>query len=134
MGRLADESFVGFMEVSPYKKQNTVLILAFQFALDIIEYTEELESRRRFNMVNQLFNCGTSIHANIREAQNAESKADFIHKMKIAAKEADETEGWLMLCEYSKSYPKPGVLIEKLASILKLLNKTISTAKQASAN
>jgi four helix bundle protein len=134
MGRLADESFVGFMEVSPYKKQNTVLILAFQFALDIIEYTEELESRRRFNMVNQVFNCGTSIHANIREAQNAESKADFIHKMKIAAKEADETEGWLMLCEYSKSYPKPGVLIEKLASILKLLNKTISTAKQASAN
>jgi four helix bundle protein len=134
MGRLADESFVGFMEVSPYKKQNTVLILAFQFALDIIEYTEELESRRRFNMVNQVFNCGTSIHANIREAQNAESKADFIHKMKIAAKEADETEGWLMLCEYSKSYPKPGVLIEKLASILKLLNKIISTAKQASAN
>jgi four helix bundle protein len=122
------------MEVSPYKKENAVLNLAFEFALDIIEYTEELESRRRFNMANQLFKCGTSIHANIREAQNAESKADFIHKMKIAAKEADETEGWLMLCQHSNSYPNPAVLIEKLASILKLLNKIISTAKQASAN
>jgi four helix bundle protein len=122
------------MEVSPYKKENAVLNLAFEFALDIIEYTEELDSRRRFNMANQLFKCGTSIHANIREAQNAESKADFIHKMKIAAKEADETEGWLMLCQHSKSYPNPAVLIEKLASILKLLNKIISTAKQASAN
>ena len=83
-------------EVSPYKKENQVLNLAFEFALSIIEYTEELESRKRFNMANQLFKSGTSIHANIREAQNAESKGDFIHKMKIAAKEAEETEGWLM--------------------------------------
>jgi four helix bundle protein len=129
-----DVSNIGMMEVSPYKKENAVLNLAFEFALHIIEYTEELESRKRFNMANQLFNCGTSIHANIREAQNAESKADFVHKMKIAAKEADETEGWLMLCQYSRSYPNPALLIEKLASILKLLNKIISTAKQASAN
>jgi four helix bundle protein len=52
-------------------------------------------------MANQLFKSGTSIHANIREAQNAESKADFIHKMKIAAKEAEETEGWILLCQHA---------------------------------
>jgi len=121
-------------EVSPYKKENQVLNLAFEFALNIIEYTEELESRKRFNMANQLFKSGTSIHANIREAQNAESKGDFIHKMKIAAKEAEETEGWLMLCKYSKSYPEPDQLLQSLTSILKLLNKIISTAKQPSAN
>lgn len=121
-------------EISPYKKENQILNLAFEFALEIIEYTEELESRKRFNMANQLFRSGTSIHANIREAQNAESKADFIHKMKLAAKEAEETEGWLMLCKYSKSYPAPDKLLEKLISILKLLNKIISTAKQPSAN
>jgi len=121
-------------EVSPYKKENQVLNLAFEFALSIIEYTEELESRKRFNMANQLFKSGTSIHANIREAQNAESKGDFIHKMKIAAKEAEETEGWLMLCKYSKSYPEPDQLLQSLTSILKLLNKIISTAKQPSAN
>lgn len=122
------------MEISPYKKENQVLNLAFEFALKIIEYTEVLESRKRFNMANQLFRSGTSIHANIREAQNAESKVDFIHKMKIGAKEAEETEGWLMLCKYSKSYPEPEELLEKLVSILKLLNKIISTAKQPSAN
>jgi four helix bundle protein len=122
------------MDISPYKKENLVLNLAFEFALEIIVYTEELENRRRFNMANQLFKCGTSIHANIREAQNAESKADFIHKMKIAAKEAEETEGWLMLCKYSKSYPDPDQLLQKLTSILKLLNKIIGTAKQPLAN
>jgi four helix bundle protein len=90
--------------ISPYKRENQVLNLAFEFALQIIEYTEELESKKRFNMANQLFKCGTSVHANIREAQNAESKSDFIHKMKIAAKEAEETEGWLLLCKHSKSY------------------------------
>ena len=120
--------------ISPYKKENQVLILAFEFALEIIVYTEELENRRRFNMANQLFKSGTSIHANIREAQNAESKNDFIHKMKIAAKEAEETEGWLLLCKYSKSYPNPDQLLQKLVSILKLLNKIISTAKQPLAN
>ena len=121
-------------EISPYKKENQALNLAFDFALKIIEYTEELESKKRFNMANQLFKSGTSIHANIREAQNAESKVDFIHKMKIAAKEAEETEGWLMLCKYSKSYPEPDQLLQNLTSILKLLNKIISTAKQPSAN
>jgi four helix bundle protein len=120
--------------ISPYKKENQVLNLAFGFALQIIEYTEELETRKRFNMANQLFKCGTSVHANIREAQNAESKSDFIHKMKIAAKEAEETEGWLLLCKYSKSYPDPEQLLQKIESILKLLNKIISTAKQPSAN
>ena len=81
-------------------------------------------------MANQLFRSGTSIHANIREAQNAESKVDFIHKMKIAAKEAEETEGWLLLCRYSTSYPDFGNLLENLTSILKLLNKIIGTSKR----
>jgi four helix bundle protein len=115
---------------SPYKQDNVVLNLAFQFALDIIVYTEKLEALTRYNMANQLFKCGTSIHANIREAQNAESKADFIHKMKISAKEAEETEGWLLLCSYSQSYPDTGNLIESLTSILKLLNKIIGTSKR----
>jgi four helix bundle protein len=122
------------IQISPYKKENAVLNLAFDFALNIIEYTEELEARKRFNMANQLFKCGTSIHANVREAQNAESKADFIHKMKLAAKEAEETEAWLVLCQYSNSYPNPGALLEKLTSILKLLNKIIGTAKQPPLN
>jgi four helix bundle protein len=49
----------------------------------------------------------------VREAQNSESKADFIHKTKIAAKEADETEYWLELCKHAPNYPDPGELLPK---------------------
>ncbi len=58
-------------------------------------------------MASQLFKSGTSIGANVREAQNSESTADFIHKFKIAAKEADETQYWLELCEKSQFLPQP---------------------------
>ena len=72
---------------------------------------------------------GTSIGANIREAQNAESNQDFIHKLKIAAKEADETEYWLQLCEKSANYPSSEYLSSSLISIKKLLNSIITTMK-----
>jgi len=56
---------------------NPILKLTFQFSLEVIEYTEVLESIRKYNLSNQLFRSGTSIGANAKEAQNAESKADF---------------------------------------------------------
>jgi four helix bundle protein len=73
-------------------------------ALEIIEYSEILEEHKKFVIAGQLLRSGTSIGASIREAQNEESKADFVHKMKMAAKEADETEYWLRLCSLSKNY------------------------------
>jgi four helix bundle protein len=117
------------MQTSDYKKDNLILKLSFEFSLLIIEYTEELEIRKRFVIAKQLLRSGTSIGANVKEAQNAESKADFIHKIKIAAKEADETEYWLELCKFSKNYPEPTELSEKLNSILRVLNKIISSSK-----
>ena len=75
-------------------RDNLIVRLTFEFAKEIIRYTEQLESLRRYNLSNQLFRARTSIGANVREAQNAESKHDFVHKMKIASKEADETEYW----------------------------------------
>lgn len=71
----------------------------------IIEYFELLESNRKYIISRQLLKSGTSIGANVHEAQNAESKADFIHKIKIATKELEETKYWLTLYEKSKSYP-----------------------------
>ncbi|WP_366017279.1 four helix bundle protein [Lutibacter sp.] len=68
--------------------------------------------------------------ANVHEAQNAESKADFIHKLKIAAKEADETEYWLFLCKKSKNYPFNKELESDLESIIKVLSKIISSSKK----
>ncbi|HLO56504.1 MAG TPA: four helix bundle protein, partial [Saprospiraceae bacterium] len=86
-------------------KENAILDLSFKFALEIIKFTENLEALKKYNLANQLFRSGISIGANIREAQSAESKADFIHKVKIADKEAQETEYWLLLCQHSDNYP-----------------------------
>ena len=73
--------------------------------------------------------CGTSIGANVHEAQNAESKTDFIHKFKIAAKEVEETKYWLTLCKYSNNYPACDHLINALHEIDKIITKIISTSK-----
>ncbi len=114
------------------EKENIVLTLSFEFALKSIEFSEELEGNRKFAIANQILKSGTSIGANIREAQGAESRADFIHKMKIAAKEAEETEYWLELCEHSKNYPYNPILKDELISIKKLLSKIISSSKKIS--
>ena len=110
-------------------KENLIVNLTFDFSVSIMEFTEVLYEKKKYNLCNQLFRSGTSIGANVREAQNAESNADFIHKMKIAAKEADETEYWLLLCKHSKSYPDPGDLLLKIKSIIKVLSKIISSSK-----
>ena len=111
--------------------KNAILDLSFEFAIEIIVYCELLEASRRFIISNQLLKSGTSVGANIREAQSAESKTDFIHKLKIAAKEAEETEYWLLLCKYSPSYPSPEQLIDKIIALKKLLSKIISTSKKS---
>ena len=110
-------------------KDNLIVNLTLEFALIIIEYTELLENNKKFIVARQLLKSGTSIGANIREAQNAESKADFIHKMKIAAKEADETDYWLTLCEMSSNYPKNNLLKEKLKPIINIISKIIISSK-----
>ena len=111
-------------------EKNAILRLAFDFSLMVIDYCEHLEGLRKFVLANQLFKSGTSIGANCMEAQNAESKADFIHKMKVAAKEAEETQYWLMLCNYATNYPDCKALISKLEEINKVLGKILSTSKR----
>lgn len=106
--------------------------MTFQFALEIMEFSESLREKKRFAFADQVLRSGCSVGANVREAQGAESKADFIHKMKIAQKEAEETEYWLELCDFSKSYPKPGKLLSDIESILKVINKIVSTSKKGS--
>lgn len=109
--------------------KNPILRLSFDFSLMVIEYCEQLEAQKRFVIARQLLKSGTSIGANAMEAQNGESKADFIHKMKIAAKEAEESQYWLWLCDYAKNYPDCKPLILKLEEINKVLGKILFTAK-----
>ncbi len=110
-------------------KPNLIVEMTFSFSLSVIKFTELLESQRKFNMANQLFRCGTSIGANIREAQGAESKADFRHKCKVAYKEAEETCYWLMLCKKAENYPFDEQMLIEVQSIIKVLGKIISSTK-----
>lgn len=110
-------------------KENVIVDKSVDFSLAIIKFTEVLEQDRKYVIAKQLLRSGTSIGANIFEAQNAESRADFIHKMKIAAKEASETLYWLVLCEKSETYPFEPALPGNLAEIIRILSRIIATSK-----
>ena len=112
----------------PAYKENVILKLTFEFAVEIVKFTEDLTKERKFVIGNQLLKSGTSIGANVKESQNAESKKDFIHKLKIALKEVDETEYWLFICNEVESYPSTDHLIKKLSEISKVLTKIVSTS------
>lgn len=111
-------------------KKNLIVDLTFDFALTIISFCEDLEKERKYNLANQLFRSGTSIGANVREAQSAESKADFIHKMKLASKELNETIYWFKLCQNSLSYPDCNSLNNELEEIRKILNAILGSLKK----
>jgi len=111
---------------------NPILKKTIEFSLMVIEYCELLDSYKKYIISKQLLRSATSIGANAMEAQNAESKADFIHKLKISAKEADEVQYWLTLCEYSNTYPNSVNLNLKLTEIQKILNSILGTAKRKS--
>jgi four helix bundle protein len=111
-------------------KENIIVDKSLQFAVDIIAFSEVLEAKHKYVIAKQILKSGTSIGANIWEAQNAESKDDFIHKMKIAAKEADETDYWFELCKRAPSYPYDADLNERLNEIIRILSKIIGTSKR----
>ncbi len=115
--------------MEPTLKENLIVTLTLEFAIEVVRYCDVLEERRKYVIARQLLKSGTSIGANVREGQNAESKPDFIHKFKIAAKEAEETEYWLLICIKSAGYPEAEALMEKLKSIQRIINKIIVTSK-----
>jgi four helix bundle protein len=108
--------------------KNPVVDKSIEVALLVIEYCEKLQSEKKFVISRQLLKSGTSIGANVHEAQNAESKADFIHKIKIATKELEETKYWLTLCEKSRSYPINAELNKKVTELGLILYKILSTS------
>ena len=117
---------------NPNLHENLIVSLTFRFALEVVSFVGQLERLRKYAIANQLIRAGTSVGANVREAQNAESRIDFIHKMKIAAKEADETEYWLEICEQSPNYPKSPQLLVDILSIKRVLSKIIASSKASS--
>ena len=82
-------------------KENTVMKKSLAFSVRVVNLNKYLsEQKREYVISKQICKSGTSIGANIAEAQRAQSTADFVAKMKIALKEANETQYWLqLLCE-----------------------------------
>ncbi|HKO82708.1 MAG TPA: four helix bundle protein [Chitinophagaceae bacterium] len=110
-------------------KENVIVEKTIHFSLAIIKYCEVLDQGRKYVIAKQLLRSATSIGANVFEAQNAESKADFIHKMKVAAKEASETLYWLILCERNDGYSCDKELRADIDEIIRILSKIISSSK-----
>ena len=112
-------------------KQNKVLSLSKGFALRIVQLHQYLKSNKReFVLSQQMLRSGTSIGANIKEAQFAQSKADFTAKMYIALKEAGETEYWLELlhdAQYLESKEFESIIFscKTIIRILNAITKTI---------
>jgi four helix bundle protein len=110
-------------------KENVIVEKTISFSLAIVKYCEVLEQGRKYVIAKQLLRSATSIGANVFEAQNAESKADFIHKMKIAAKESRETLYWLILCERIENYQFDKKLRTDIDEIIRILSKIISSSQ-----
>lgn len=110
-------------------KDNIVADKSYAFALRIIKlYKYLISEQKEYVLSKQILRSGTSVGALIKEAEHAQSKADFLNKMNIALKEANETEYWLMLLKdsdyideksYNSIHPDGVELIKLLVSIVK---------------
>jgi four helix bundle protein len=108
--------------------RNPIVEKSFDFAINIVAFCHQLEQERKYAIAKQLIRSGTSVGANINEAQSPESRKDFVHKLKISAKEANETHFWLRLCKASQYLPDPDQqLFDQLDEIIKILNTIIGT-------
>ena len=116
--------------------ENKLAELSFEFAKNIVELVDTIKVPKSSYMTDQLARAGTSVGANIHEAQYAHSKADFIAKLEIALKESNETSYWLkLLLETGRINEIEYQNTEKICgNIRRLLIASCSTAKNNSAN
>ncbi len=115
-------------------KESTIKDKSLKFAVRMVKLYKFLaEDKNEFVMSKQLLKCGTSIGANIREGDYAESKSDFIHKYSIAQKECNETIYWLELLYLSKYLTKTEFesINKDCVELMKLLTSIIKTAKKS---
>lgn len=112
------------------ERENVILTKTIEFSGRIITFKRKLKNIQEFDLSRQLFKSGTSIGANIHEAQSAESKMDFIHKLKIADKETEETKYWLILIIENFDFEESNEFMKELMDIKRILGKIIATTKK----
>ena len=113
-------------------KENSLVDLSKRFAVDIVNLCTDIKENRKSNvLLNQILRSGTSIGANIHEANYAASKADFINKFQIALKECYETDYWLGLFKdtHMITAEEYNTLFSQCSKLRKLLISSITTAK-----
>ena len=115
-------------------KENKLVDISKQFAVDVVTICANIKENRKSSvLINQLLRSGTSIGANVHEANYAASRADFINKLQIALKECYETDYWLGLFKDTQimSQSEYETLFAKCSKIRVLLISSITTAKDA---
>ena len=124
----------GLMNDEPARRDNSLRTKSFRFAINIVKLYKELIGQQEFVLSKQMVRSGTSIGANIHEAQRAQSIADFTAKMHIALKEAQETEYWLMLLKETDyiDHSTADAAIKDCEELIKML--TATTKKTAERN
>ena len=111
-------------------RQNIILDKTFSFALKVIDvYKHLVADKKEYVISKQLLRSGTSIGANVNEAVEAQSKADFIHKLSIALKEARETQYWIRLLMESGYLDSGLVLLDSVSELIRILTAIIKTTK-----
>jgi len=113
-------------------KENVVVEKSFQFALDIIFVCKKLKSEKEFEIAKQLLRSGTSVGANIEEAQGAQSRKDFIHKLSISYKEIRESIYWIKLLLQSDILKEETdkTLLQQAKELEKILSSIIISSKK----
>lgn len=115
------------------KKENILHEKSLRFAVRMVKFYQYLcEEKKEYVMSKQVLRSGTSVGANIRESRNAQSDADFINKLNIALKEADETQYWLELLQLSDiiSEEQFNSLNSDVSELIALLISSIKTMKR----
>ena len=114
------------------KNGNQIIELSYRFALEVMSAAKTMRSRKEYDLASQFWRAGTSIGANVEEAQAAESRADFKSKMSIAAKEARESDYWLRLARDGGILDEPHAssLLHQVDSIQKILTSIVKTTSE----
>jgi four helix bundle protein len=114
------------------EKNNVIKNKSFNFALRIVKLSKYLsQDKQEYVLSKQLLRSGTAIGALIRESEYAESRADFVHKLRISLKEANETLYWLELLHHAEYIDKRGFdsINKDCIELLKLLTAIVKSTK-----
>lgn len=117
-------------------KDNIILDKSFEFAIRVVKLYKHLcDDKKEYVLSKQLLRSGTSIGANINEAQAGQSKADFIAKMSISSKEARESKYWIDLLiktDYlNKDNKHVQTLVNEIDEIVRMLTSIVKTGQES---